>query len=673
MEALVHKHSLRNLLMLMSVVAVLTAGAWAQQWTPLGPDGGDGRSLAHDPKNPDHLFVGTSSGTVFRSQDGGRSWTRFAHLGDRDDYVLDHIIVDSHDSSLLYVAAWSIESQAAGDVFRSKDGGKNWQTLSGMRGKSVRALAQSASDHKVLVAGALDGVYRTKDGGDSWEKISPNGHAELKNFESIAIDPKDPNVVYAGTWHLPWKTNDGGQTWHPIKKGMIDDSDVFSIIVSPDNPSVVFASACSGIYKSESAGELFSKIQGIPFSARRTRVLHQDSSNPNIVYAGTTEGLWKTSDLGKTWKRVTNPSVVVNDVFVDPRNSQHVILATDRSGLLASGDGAQTWLASNQGFTHRTVTAILVDRKDPSNIYVGLVNDREFGGVFASTDGGQHWQQRSAGLGGRDVFSLEQAANGTLIAGTNRGVFTMARNAREWQPVNTVVLEKTATRKTKVNGKMRMVESKSVTRTELAARVNGLDLGLTRWAAATSSGLYTSSDQGKTWMGGPVMGRQDFVSVGSNANLVVAATHNAVLVSSDSGKTWKLASPANYITKIYGVTVTPDAQVFVASREGAFHSSDNGGSWEHMMTGLPSKEVANIVYDENRKRLLATSNASGIVFESTDSGRSWQRKADLILPIRALALVQGRLVGATPYFGVVAQPENQPQSAAAAPSEGSNR
>src|SRR5438445_10788293 len=116
------------------------------------------------------------------------------------------------------------------------------------------------------------------------------------------------------------------------------------------------------------AGVQFSMIQGIPFSARRTRVLHQDPSNPNIVYAGTTEGLWKTMDQGKTWKRVSNPEVVVNDVLVDPRNSQRVLLATDRSGVLASDDGAQNFTASNHGYTHRYVTSILADQKDLNTI-----------------------------------------------------------------------------------------------------------------------------------------------------------------------------------------------------------------------------------------------------------------------------------------------------------------
>ena len=75
-------------------------------------------------------------------------------------------------------------------------------------------------------------------------------------------------------------------------------------------------------------------------------MLKQDPGNPAVVYAGTTEGLWKSMDEGKEWKRVTNPEVVVNDFCSsDPRNPQRVLLATDRSGVLASDDGAATFTA----------------------------------------------------------------------------------------------------------------------------------------------------------------------------------------------------------------------------------------------------------------------------------------------------------------------------------------
>ena len=232
---------------------------------------------------------------------------------------------------------------------------------------------------------------------------------------------------------------------------------------------------------------LFRKMQGIPFSARRTRVLKQDPNNPGTVYAGTTEGLWKTADAGKTWKRVSNPEVVVNDVLVDPRNSNRVLLATDRSGVLASDNGAQTFVASNHGYAHRYVSSILADQNDPNSILVGVVNDREFGGVFSTRDGGQSWQQKSAGLGGRDVFALQQTSTGGLIAGTNKGIFLLDRNASQWRPINTIVTEKSAARVVKgKKGKKAAKVPAVVVRSVLDARVSDIEVTPKRWLAATS-------------------------------------------------------------------------------------------------------------------------------------------------------------------------------------------
>jgi photosystem II stability/assembly factor-like uncharacterized protein len=641
-------------------VMLLCASAWAGQWTSLGPDGGDVRSFSFDPKNPDHIFLGTSTGTIFLSTNGGHDWSRFAHLGIGEDYVIDHIVVDPKDPAKMYVSTWSVENQQAGDFFRSHDSGKNWEPVPTMHGKSIRAMSISASDSNVLVAGTLDGVYRSNDAGASWQKISFST-SEVKNVESIAVDPTNPNVVYAGTWHLAWKTADGGANWQHINKGMIDDSDVFSIIVDESNPSVVFASACSGIYKSETAGEQFSKIQGIPFSARRTRVLKQDPSNPAVVYAGTTEGLWKTADAGKNWKRMTGPEVVVNDVMVDPRDSQHVLLATDRSGVLASTNGAESFVASNHGYAHRYVTAILADEKDPNTMYVGVVNDREQGGVFVSHDGGQRWMQKSAGLDGRDVFSLKQTSSGELVAGTNRGMFVLTHGAADWSPINDVVEEKF----TSHTVKGRRVTSKSFTRSILTAHVSDIDIASNRWLAATSSGLFTSTNDGKTWTGGPVLGKADFVSVQADGDFIALATRNGVLVSSENGKTWQESTGlSRYVSFIRGVTVSPDKAILVASREGAFRSPNAGAGWEHMENGLPDKNISSITYDHSANRLLATSTETGVVFESTDGGQSWQRGPDTGYPLRRVSVVHGRLFAATPFDGVVEQPENADQSAA---------
>src|SRR5208337_269297 len=524
------RNLLRTSLLLLAVSLLSTALLASGPWQVLGPDGGDARSLAYDAHNPDHILLGTSAGQMFVSNDAGRTWSRLARLGG-DDYVLDHISIDPQDSNRIYVSAWSVSSQQIGEIFRTRDGGRNWETLPAMHGKSIRAMAIHKGDSKVIVAGALDGVYRTNDGGNSWERLSPANSAEIKNIESIAVDPKDPNTVYAGTWHLAWKTPDGGATWQHMNKGMIDDSDVFSVIVDHDNPSLVFASACSVIYKSETAGTLFSKIQGIPFTARRTRVLKQDPTNENIVYAGTTEGLWKTVDLGKSWKRVSSEEVVVNDVFVDPRDSNHVLIATDRSGVMASTNGAATWETSNHGYAHRYVSALLADNQNANTLYVGLVNDREYGGVFYSHDNGQHWMQKSAGLGGRDVFALKQTASGMLVAGTNRGIFYNDPTTTEWKPMNAVAVAESKNLPRK--GSKKPVTTTIWHKSVLEARVNDLELDSRRWFAATTSGVYTSTDMGKAWHGGRVLGQQDFVSVRAKGETVVAATRSTVMVSSD--------------------------------------------------------------------------------------------------------------------------------------------
>jgi photosystem II stability/assembly factor-like uncharacterized protein len=436
---------------------------------------------------------------------------------------------------------------------------------------------------------------------------------------------------------------------------MIEDSDVFSIIIDSTNPEVVYASACSGIYSSDNGGETFRKVQGMPFSARRTRVLKQDPHNSKIVYAGTTEGLWKTTDAGKTWKRTGNPETVVNDVLIDPRNSKMVLLATDRSGVIASDDAAQTFRPSNHGYAHRYVTAILADKNDPDTIFVGVVNDREWGGVFSYRNGGKRWEQSSIGLGGRDVFTLRQADNGALIAGTNRGIFILDRKAAKWRPSNTIINGQASPPITKTKKGTKVAAKPPVT-SVLDARVSEIEVTPQRWLAATSAGLFTSTNAGKSWSGGPVIGKNDFVSAQSDGDLIVAATRGEVVFSTNRGTTWQQAAlPAN-VKVIRGVTVTPDAQIMVASREGAFRSTDSGTTWQRMLNGLPDREISSISYDESGKSLLATSMAIGTVFQSSDGGQTWNRGPDSGYPLRLISVVRGRFVAATPFDGVIVQP-----------------
>jgi photosystem II stability/assembly factor-like uncharacterized protein len=620
--------------------------AWAQQWEPLGPEGGSVRSLAFDSKNPDRIFLGTSAGRLYLSSDGGASWSRWAHLGAPAEMVLDHVVIDPSNSRNMYIAAWNAQApNSDGDLFRSQDGGKRWEVAPDLHGKSIRALVMAASDPRTLVAGGLDGVFRTSDGGETWQRISPEHHAEIQNVESVAIDPANPDIIYAGTWHLPWKTEDGGKTWHSIKKGVIDDSDVFSIVVDAQNPANLYISACSGIYRSDSAGELFRKIQGIPYSARRTRVLKIDPSDRNVVYAGTTEGLWKTTDGGATWKRMTGANVVVNDVMIDPRHPARLLLATDRGGVLASDDGGVTFAASNRGFTHRQVAALVVDQTDSHVVYAGLLNDKEFGGVFVSRDRGQTWSQLSDGLDGRDVFVLRQAADNSLLAGTDHGIFLLPAGGSRWIPRNGANVDKTAPAK-----------SAAARSGLLNTRILDLQVASHKWFAVTSSELLVSPDSGLTWSRLAVPGLTGPLSLAVADRMVVAASTNTLAISADGGETWLPTTHLQTDFSVNGVFVDSGGNIWLAAQDGLFRSSDAGESWKKM-NGLRLANVVSIEFDGAPERILVTGAASSSVYESLDHGRTWA-PINSGWPLRNVRSAHGRLLGLTPFDGVIIQPDS---------------
>jgi photosystem II stability/assembly factor-like uncharacterized protein len=604
------------------LVGWLVGTAAAADAKGVGPEGGDVRRLASVPDNPNRIFLGTSSGRLYVSDDKGQTWTQFAHLGEGFDYVLDSIEIDPTNSKLMYVAGWSIENNN-GETFRSRDGGKTWTSLSGVKGKSVRAMALAPSNAKVIVVGALDGVFRSNDGGDSWSRISPDDNKDLKNVESIAIDPKNPDVLYAGTWHLAWKTADGGKSWHQINRGMIDDSDVFSIIVDPNEPNVVYASACSGIYKSQTAGELFHKVPGIPFSSRRTRVLKQDPNHSNVVYAGTTEGLWRTENSGQTWSRISSANAIVNDVLLNPAEPNMVMLATDRVGVLTSNNSAKTFTPSNAGFTHRQVASVVVDVKNSNRLYAGTLNDRESGGVFVSNNGGVQWQQMSAGLGGHDVFKVRQDEQGNLYAATNGGLFRYSEKSKMW---------------------MKILPA----RMDSKLRVSDVALNGETWYLATADGVYGSKNHGTAWQPVGTLGKQSFISVRTNGGVTAAASNSKVYVSTNQGKTWEQIH-IPLVSYVSAMTLDGNGYVWLNSPQGVFRQLSDG--WEKVRD-LPQDKVAVLDFDRRSGSVVAITRDANKVLVSND-GRKWRTVSAGGVPVRSVAFGNDRMFAGTAFDGVV--------------------
>jgi photosystem II stability/assembly factor-like uncharacterized protein len=313
---------------------------YSAEWRLTGPSGGDVRGLVIDPSDSDRFYFGTLDGQIYTSSDGARTWRMLVNLN-RPHLFVDHIIVDPRNSKVLYVATH--RHKDPGGFFKSTDGGLTWREAPELRNEAVHSMTQSASNPNILVVGTIKGIFRSADSGETWSPL-PTGAlataaAQMRgenevDVESLAIDPRNSNVIYAGTWWLPYKSTDGGQTWKIIKKGMIEDSDIFAIDIDPRNADHVIASACSGIYETRDAGENWAKVQGIPSQSRRTRAIMQHPSVAGVVFAGTTEGFWRSANGGanNSWMVTTSRQLEINSIAVHPHNPNMVFIGTNNYG-----------------------------------------------------------------------------------------------------------------------------------------------------------------------------------------------------------------------------------------------------------------------------------------------------------------------------------------------------
>ncbi|MEK6325784.1 MAG: YCF48-related protein [Acidobacteriota bacterium] len=683
------------------IVSSSTSAKEVRQWEVTGPWGGDVRALVASPADSDLFYLGTADGQIFRSNDGARTWQRLKPGLDKRGLSVDHIVIDPRDPKTLYAGAWAVERDQEGGVFRSNDGGEHWKQLDGTKKLSVRSVAVAPSDSNFLIAGSanddpnLNGVFRSTDGGKSWERISPVGDKEIRNIESVAIDPRDTNIIYAGTRHLPWKTTNGGVTWKQIGNqiaGMINDSHVFGITVDANHPNTVHVNACSGFYRSVNSGEKWFKFPGIPFSARRTYTLLVHPSNPKVIFAGTSEGLWRSKDDGKRWMLLTSKTLVIRSIVVTPDKPDRVLIATDDVGVRVSENLGDDFRESNTGFIHRHVLAIMPDAAERGRLLASVFHDGSGGSVFVSSDGGQSWLSSSTGLGGRDVFSFYQmpANPNTIYAGTNGGVYRSndrgatwastgvakiktpakpakppVRNTRKrraginWSPTQLGRYETIAASKRTSSQKSKKPVQKRPAKKEKPKIETGLAPGfveLTRAVdditsftdgeghvallAATMDGLYRTFDESRGWEKVTISGYESggrVFSVSTHKDTprkIFAGTKQGLFISNDGGDTWQHVDRGPSDMSVKAIAQDPrDAQlVIIGTNQYIFRSTNGGRTWTRRGGGLPAGDFTSVVISPtNPDEVMASEYSQGGVFRSTDKGYIWER-VDVELP-----------------------------------------
>ncbi len=585
---------------LLAMILAPAISVEARSWAPVGATGGNVRTLTQDPRDPQRIYLGTSNGILYRSDDGGLQWQRLSPGFPLRGCSLDEIVVGAR--GVVFVGYWTVHS-GEGGVARSSDGGQTFVVLKGIEGQSVRALALAPSDPRVIAAGTRTGVFLSRDGGETWTRITPKSHRDLRNIQSLAIDPADPNVIYAGTWHLGWKTLDGGAAWAPVHRGMIDDSDVMTLTIDPRRTETIYATACSGIYRSTDGAGQWTKLSGIPFSSRRTRAFAQGGEDANVLVAGTTEGLWISEDSGGAWRLTTPKELVINAVVAQPDGT--ILLGTEEAGVLRSSDRGVTWVGSNAGFSERFVYKMLFD-SPRARLIVAVWGAPRYGGVFVLPDAGGPWVRLGAGLEGRQVLSLALQGD-AILAGTDDGIFARTPEARSWTPVRTVL-------------EGRELHPRV---TELLAESSG------RILAATPNGVIRSLDGGRTWTH-PMLGDSneafDLAVSHDDLDRVVAATGSGFFRSDDGGETWTQVSTTPDVTP-HALAFLPsdDRVLFATTSAGLFRSGDQGASWRRVNGGLPHSDLTAVAFNPDGRTIYVSDFTWGGIFRSVDGGSKWDR------------------------------------------------
>ena len=345
------------------------------EWRSIGPAimGGRVADVEGVSGNANIVYVATGSGGLWKTVNAGVTWKPiFERQG---TLSIGDIALAPSNPEVVWVGTGESNvrnSVSFGDgVYKSMDGGKNWQHMGLKETERISAIAIHPLNPDIVYVGALGhafapneerGVFMTTDGGKTWTRTlyidKEHGVADLE------IDPTNPNILYAGMWSFerkPWthrsgsekgglfKSIDGGRTWNKLTNGLPKLLGRIGVRVAPSNPNVVYAiveSKDGTLYRSDDRGETFKQV----------------SKQTNIV----SRGFYYTT------------------VRIDPSNENHIYAVA--SSLFESIDGGKSF-RSITGRTHIDYHAFWQDVKNPKRIWVG-----QDGGIAVSYDGGEAWE-----------------------------------------------------------------------------------------------------------------------------------------------------------------------------------------------------------------------------------------------------------------------------------------
>src|SRR5579864_8014871 len=389
---------------LLGWVAAAPLHAGSGFWSSLGPDGGPVGAVAVDPSNPRVVYAGSTQGGVWKSLDGGATWSR-AGRGLTDDRMVA-LAVDPLHPSTLYAAALT-------GVWKSVDAAATWQATpfpaQNLGFSAVSSLLVDPARPGTIFAADSFEIYASTDGGDSWGRL----HEDVDGFGiQLAADPVHGNlfaVVTRETTGLGLLVSaDGGLSWSditgdiPALPAFVDEILALQLAVDPEPPGAAFfAFAYSGVSPGTRGTATFRSVDGGHTWTHAGPGGAPIAVGPaHRIYAAG----YRSADGGATWTPTgTPPDPLV--ALTAGRSPGLVYAGVQDRGVLRSVDGARSWQIADRGLRGSTVAAVAVDPGNPARLYAVVPGQ----GFFVSRNAGQRWRQAGAGLP-TDATSLQYPA-----------------------------------------------------------------------------------------------------------------------------------------------------------------------------------------------------------------------------------------------------------------------
>ena len=544
--------------------------------------------IAIDPFDSNHIVLGgvglaevsasgKDFGGLFISNDAGTTWRRETFISSQN-YWCHAIVFHPQIKGTIY--ATFTEQGARSGIWRTKDGGKNWEHLtkglpaSAFFGRTSLAISPSKPD--VLYAFAkneasgdkdlLLGIYRSSNSGDSWKPIHGThfkDEGQISYGNTIVVHPTDPNYVICGGVDLH-RTKDGGDTWRQIthwdfnrgQKGYAH-ADHHRLVMPASAPGRVYDANDGGIDVSEDGGNSWTnRSAGLAVTMFYDMDVSQTDSN---LYGGGAQ------DNGTVITRTGSDSSFFEllggdggwNIF-DPQEAGHVYASAYNLYIVRWRGGHHQDVSPTANEDEQNsvwMCFIAMDPSDSNTVFTGSTR------VWRTTDDGEHWQHVSPDLDGSAISAIEIASANRkriYVATENGGLFRSSDGGNKWSP----------------NISSSMLPGYLISRIE--SHPNDANLVYVTVENFGHAHVFRSRDGGDTW---------EDIDKGQLPDV----PHHVCLVRPDE------------LNKLY---VGNDAGVFVLDT--------TSGTWMNLTKNLPNATVIDLVYHLKDKALYAATYGRSI-------------------------------------------------------------